>query len=228
MLAQNYKFVLNNINDRCVSSNRNIDEIQLIAVSKTYPMAVINEAFNCGIRIFGENKAQELRDKEKDNTNDISWHFIGHLQKNKVKYVVGTAEYIHAVDSIELAKAIDLRAESLRTGQKILLEVNVSGEEAKFGLSGIESLLEILENCNKLDNISVEGLMTMAPYTEDESIIRNTFTQIREMKEKINSYGYNLSQLSMGMTNDYLIAIEEGATMLRIGSAIFGERNLKV
>lgn len=228
MIAQNYKFVLKNINDRCILSNRNIDEIQLIAVSKTFPLSVISDAFDCGIRIFGENKAQELRDKAKDNSNDLSWHFIGHLQKNKVKYVVGTAEYIHAVDSIELAQAINKRAESLQTGQKVLIEVNASGEETKFGLSGIESLREIVEYCNQMDNISVEGLMTMAPYTEDESIIRNTFIQLREMKEKINGYGFNLSQLSMGMTNDYLIAIEEGATMLRIGSAIFGERNLIV
>lgn len=228
MIAQNYKFVLNNINDRCISSNRNIDEIQLIAVSKTFPLSVISEAFSYGIRNFGENKAQELRDKAKENNNDLSWHFIGHLQKNKVKYVVGTADYIHAVDSMELVQAINKRAESFRTGQKVLIEVNVSGEEAKFGLSGFESLLELVEYCNQMDNISVEGLMTMAPYTEHESIIRNTFIQLREMKEKINGYGYNLSQLSMGMTNDYLIAIEEGATMLRIGSAIFGERNLKV
>ena len=228
MIAQNYKFVLNNINESCISSNRNIDEIQLIAVSKTFPLSVINEAFDCGIRIFGENKAQELRDKAKDNSNELSWHFIGHLQKNKVKYVVRTADYIHAVDSIELAQEINKRAESLRTGQKVLIEVNTSGEEAKFGLSKIESLFEIIENCNQMDNISVEGLMTMAPYTDDESIIRNTFIQLREMKEKINVYGYNLSQLSMGMTNDYLLAIEEGATMLRIGSAIFGERNLIV
>jgi len=228
MIAQNYKFVLNNINERCISSNRNIDEIQLIAVSKTFPLSVINDAFNDGIRVFGENKAQELRDKAKDNTNDLSWHFIGNHQKNKEKYVVGTADYIHAVDSIELAKEINKRAESLQSAQKVLIEVNVSGEEAKFGVSGIESLIEIIENCKKLNNISIEGLMTMAPYTDDESIIRNTFSQLREFKTKINGYGNNLSQLSMGMTNDYLIAIEEGATMLRVGSAIFGERKLKV
>ena len=228
MIAQNYKFVLNSINDRCVSSNRNIDEIQLVAVSKTFPLSVIIEAFNCGIRTFGENKAQELRDKAKDNDCDLSWHFIGHLQKNKIKYVVGTADYIHAVDSIELAQAINNRADSFRTTQKVLIEINASGEEAKFGLSNIESLIELVENCNKMENISVEGLMTMAPYTEHQSVIRNTFIKLRQMKEKINGFGYNLSQLSMGMTNDYLVAIEEGATMLRIGSAIFGERNLKV
>jgi pyridoxal phosphate enzyme (YggS family) len=228
MIAQKYKFVLNNINERCISSNRNIDEIQLIAVSKTFPLSVINDAFDNGIRIFGENKAQELRDKARDNDNDLSWHFIGHLQKNKVKYVAGTADYIHAVDSIELAQEINKRAESLQTSQKVLIEVNASGEEAKFGLSSIESLIEIVDACNQMDHIQAEGLMTMAPYTEDEFIIRNTFIKLRELKEKINGYGYNLSQLSMGMTNDYLIAIEEGATMLRIGSAIFGERKLKV
>jgi pyridoxal phosphate enzyme (YggS family) len=228
MIAQNYKIVLNNINERCVSSNRNADEIQLIAVSKTFPLSVIDEAFKYGIKEFGENKAQELRDKARDNTNDLIWHFIGHLQKNKVKYVVGTAEYIHAVDSIELAEEINKRADSLNISQKILVEINTSGEDSKYGLRDIDSLHELVEHCGRMDSLSVEGLMTMAPFTEDEAVVRNAFIKLRESKEKINSFGYNLSQLSMGMTNDYLIAIEEGATMLRIGSAIFGERKLKV
>ncbi len=228
MIAQNYKFVLNNINERCVSSNRNMDEIQLIAVSKTFPLSVIDEAFNCGIKIFGENKAQELRDKARENTNDLTWHFIGHLQKNKVKYVTGTSEYIHAVDSVELAEEIDKRALSLSIKQKIMVEVNTSGEESKYGLSNFESLHELVEQCGSMNNISVKGLMTMAPFTDDEAIIRNAFIRLREFREKVNGYGYNLSELSMGMTNDYLIAIDEGATMLRIGSAIFGERKPKV
>jgi pyridoxal phosphate enzyme (YggS family) len=226
MIAQNYKFVLNNINERCVLSNRNIDEIQLIAVSKTFPMSIINEAFDCGIRIFGENKAQELRDKAKENQNQLSWHFIGHLQKNKVKYVIGTADYIHAVDSLELAQEINKRAESLKIRQSVFIEVNTSGEETKYGISGFEALHKIVEHSQSLKNISVEGLMTMAPYTDNESVIRNTFINLRELKEKINSFGYNLVHLSMGMTNDYLVAIDEGATMLRIGSAIFGDRNI--
>ncbi|RKY91011.1 MAG: YggS family pyridoxal phosphate-dependent enzyme, partial [Ignavibacteriae bacterium] len=174
---------------------------------------------------FGENKAQEIRDKYKILGDKVTWHFIGNLQRNKVKYVVRAASFIHSVDSIALADEINKQASKLGKVQKILLEVKTSFEESKSGAEGEESLKALAEYCRSLENIDLIGLMTMAPYTNDEKIIRQSFSELRKLKDKLNGYGFNLSELSMGMTNDFEIGIEEGATMLRIGSAIFGKRD---
>lgn len=225
MIIKNVQIIKEKIAEICDNSRRNHKEITLIAVSKTNPVSVIEDAYSVGITDFGENKAQELRDKSKLVTGNFNWHFIGHLQTNKVKYVIDSAEYIHSVDTIKLASVIDSKASSINKIQKILIEVNTSGETSKFGIHDFENLKSFIEECNSYSNLEVKGLMTMAPFTSDENLIRNCFSELREMKDKLNNQWNNISELSMGMTNDYKIAIEEGSTMLRIGTAIFGERD---
>lgn len=225
MLEKNIKIVLNNILNACEKSGRNYSDLKIIAVSKTKPIELILEANKFGITNFGENKAQELKLKSEQIKEKIIWHFIGHLQTNKVKYVINCAEYIHSVDSIKLVDEINSKANKINKKQKILLEIKTSSEETKYGLETEEKIFEVLEYCKSKENIEVVGLMTMAPFTDDENLIRKSFSSLRNLKDKINSFGFSLKELSMGMTNDYLIAIEEGSTMLRIGTAIFGERN---
>lgn len=225
MIIKNVQIIKEKIAEICDNSGRNYKEIKLIAVSKTNPLSVIEDAYSAGIIDFGENKAQELRDKSKLVESSFNWHFIGHLQTNKVKYVIDSAEYIHSVDTIKLASTIDSKASSINKVQKILIEVNTSGESSKFGIHNFENLRSFIEECSSYSNLEVKGLMTMAPYTSDENIIRKCFSELRDMKEKLNDQWSNISELSMGMTNDYKIAIEEGSTMLRIGTAIFGERD---
>lgn len=226
MIAENLKLVEGKIEQICLKIGRNRSEIKLIAVSKTQLKEVIEKALRAGIKDLGENKAQELRDKSEIIVGDFNWHFIGHLQSNKIKYVIKSAEYIHSVDSIKLADEINKKAESINKIQKVLLEINTSKEASKFGLTDEKEIFEISEFCNLAKNLDLVGLMTMAPYTDDDSIIRKCFVNLRSVKEKLNNSGFQIRELSMGMTNDYEIAIEEGATMLRIGTAIFGERNL--
>lgn len=199
--------------------------VRLIAVSKTKPIEDILEAYHTGHRDFGENKAQDMSEKHPLLPQDIRWHFIGHLQTNKVKYVIEPAEFIHSVDSVKLAAEINKRANNINKVQKVLLEINTSDEEAKFGLTEEKDIIEVIEFCNSCENVDLQGLMTMAPFTDDEKVIRDCFIKLRNTKESLNQKGYNLKELSMGMTNDYEIAIEEGATMIRVGTAIFGERD---
>jgi pyridoxal phosphate enzyme (YggS family) len=225
MIAENLKKVEDKITESCIKCGRNRSEIRLIAVSKTQPIEVIREAINTGIKDFGENKAQELRDKSELIAGDFNWHFIGHLQTNKVKYVIKAAEFIHAVDSIKLAEEINRKSKEINKNQKVLLEIKTSNEATKFGLVNEHEIFEAAHFCKKNSNLDLVGLMTMAPYSDDKSVIRNCFIQLRRLKEKLNKNGFTLSELSMGMTNDYTIAIEEGATMLRIGTAIFGDRS---
>jgi len=225
MIADNLKILNERIQSTCKGLNRDPEEIKLIAVSKTYGVDAISSANDLGLTDFGENKAQEIRDKYKILGDKVTWHFIGNLQRNKVKYVVKAASFIHSVDSISLADEINKQATKLGKMQKILLEVKTSFEESKSGAEGEESLKALAEHCKSLENIDLIGLMTMAPYTNDEKIIRQSFSELRKLKDKLNGYGFNLSELSMGMTNDFEIGIEEGATILRIGSAIFGKRD---
>jgi hypothetical protein len=225
MIAENLKILNEQIQSTCNGLNRDTEKIKLIAVSKTYDVDAICSANDLGLTDFGENKAQEIRDKYKILGDKVTWHFIGNLQRNKVKYVVKAASFIHSVDSIALADEINKQAAKLGKVQKILLEVKTSFEESKSGAEGEESLKALAEHCGSLENIDLIGLMTMAPFTNDEKIIRQSFSELRKLKDKLNSYGFNLSELSMGMTNDFEIGIEEGATMLRIGSAIFGKRD---
>ena len=225
MIAQNLTQLKEKIENSCKKAGRNPEEIKLIAVSKYFGMNSILEAKNLGLSDFGENRPQELSLKFEKLGNSVTWHLIGTLQKNKVKYAVKAADYIHSVDSVELAEEINNRAEKLSKVQKILIEVKTSGEETKSGLETEIEILELVKKCSELKNINLTGLMTIAPLTDDEKIIRKSFKDLRNLKDKINNKGYNLTELSMGMTSDFEIAIEEGATMLRIGSAIFGERD---
>ena len=194
----------------------------LIAVSKTKPINDIMEAYNCGIRDFGENHVQELIKKINELPKDIRWHFIGHLQKNKVKYIVNENVFIiHSVDSIDLAKEISKRASLNGVTMKILLEVNVANEDSKWGFK-VDEINHAFEEINKLPKIEVLGLMTVAPHTDNLEEIRTYFKELRKIKNELG-----LELLSMGMSNDYKIAIDEGSNYIRIGTNIFGERNYK-
>ena len=225
MIAENLKHLRERIAAKCAEFKRNPKEIKLIAVSKFFGLGAINEANRLGITDFGENRAQELRDKYDLLGDKVIWHFIGTLQINKVKYAVKAATYIHSVDSATLADEINIQAQKLDKIQKILLEVKTSSEESKSGLTTESELLNLVKHCSTLQNVELVGLMTMAAYTDDTEIIRKSFIELRNLRDRINQNGFDLKELSMGMTNDYEIAIEEGATMLRIGSAIFGQRD---
>jgi len=224
MITENLQILRNRIDQICSKVNRDPKNVKLIAVSKSFGVDEIKQAIQASQTEFGENKAQELVSKFDVLGNQVVWHFIGHLQKNKVKYAVRTADYIHSVDSLSLAEEIQKHAEKLGKTQKILIEVKTSEEETKSGVTEKEEIKRIVKYCLQVSNLNLIGLMTIAPFTEDKNLIRKSFSYLRKLKEELNSEGYNLKELSMGMTSDYEIAIEEGATMLRIGSAIFGER----
>lgn len=225
MIAENLARLQERIDKKCKEVGRNPEEIKLIAVSKFFGTDAIIEAQKAGIKDFGENRAQELIMKFEKIGNQVVWHFIGTLQKNKVKYAVKAAEYIHSVDSVELLEEINKRASSLNKVQKILLEVKTSYEETKSGLTNEEEIFRIAEGLKNFPNVNLVGLMTIAPLTDDENLIRKSFKDLRLLKEKMNKSEINITELSMGMSSDFEIAIEEGSTMLRIGSAIFGERD---
>lgn len=225
MIAENLNRLRERILQKCTELKREQAQLKLVAVSKYFGIKDITEAYRLGITDFGENKAQELRDKYELLGDKVTWHFIGTLQKNKVKYVVNSASYIHSVDSKGLAEEINKQAVKSNKVQKILIEVKTSSEETKSGIAGEDEIFRLAGICKSLPNLELIGLMTMAPFTDDEKIIRKSFSDLRNLKDKLNNQGMNLVELSMGMTSDFEIAIEEGATILRIGSAIFGERN---
>ena len=225
MIAENFAILRQKIEETCKRSGRNPDEVKLIAVSKYFGVDAIIEAKNCGLTDFGENRAQELTLKFEKLGIEVTWHMIGTLQKNKVKYAVNAAELIHSVDSIELVEEINKRSEKIGKVQKILLEVKTSEEETKSGLETENEIFSLVKRCGELKNINLKGFMTMAPLTDETKIIRKSFRDLRNLKDRINNKGFNLTELSMGMTSDFEIAIEEGATMIRIGSAIFGDRD---
>jgi len=224
MIAENLKILRNRIDQICKKLNRDPNNVKLIAVSKSFGVDEIRLAMQAGQTEFGENKAQELVSKFDSLGNQVVWHFIGHLQKNKVKFAVRTADYIHSVDSLSLAEEIQKHAEKLGKTQKVLIQAKTSEEETKSGLTEKEEIKKIAKYCLLAPNLNLAGLMTIAPFTEDKNLIRKSFSYLRKLKEELKAEDYNLIELSMGMTSDYEIAIEEGATMLRIGSAIFGER----
>ena len=227
MVTENLKEVEKNIMEACKKSGRDRNEVTLIAVSKTKPISMIEEAYETGIREFGENKPQELRDKYQELPKDIHWHMIGHLQRNKVKYVVGNASLIHSVESIRLAEAINQEAEKKDIVMPVLVEVNVAEEESKFGIT-VSDCKTFIREIAKLEHISVQGLMTIAPFVENAEDNRKYFAKLRELSVDIaakNIDNVSMCNLSMGMTGDYQVAIEEGATMVRVGTGIFGHRN---
>jgi pyridoxal phosphate enzyme (YggS family) len=225
MISENINIVNEKIRRACSKVNRNPEEVKIIAVSKNTGIASIQEAIESGLNDFGENKAQEFIEKFTLIEKEINWHFIGHLQRNKVKFVVGKAKFIHSVDSKKLSEEINKLAEKNNSIQKILLEIKTSEEENKFGIAGISDILSLIDFIRNVNNLELVGLMTMAPLTEDEKIIRKCFSDLRKLKTILNEKGTGIKELSMGMTNDYEIAVEEGATMLRLGTAIFGERD---
>lgn len=230
VITENLKQVQNNINCACERAGRSTSEVILVAVSKTKPVEMLMEAYNAGIRDFGENYVQELVDKIDIMPKDIRWHMIGHLQRNKVKYIVGKVAMIHSVDSLRLAEEIS--KESVKKGvvSEILIEVNVGMEESKFGIT-TENALDMVIAMSQLPNIVIRGFMTSAPFVENAEDNRKIFKCLHNIIVDIrgkNIDNTTMDILSMGMTNDYIVAVEEGASMVRVGTAIFGARNYNI
>lgn len=227
MVAENYQDVEERVQRACERSGRKRSEVTLIAVSKTKPVSMIREAMDAGAKVFGENKVQDLCEKYEALPKDLHWHMIGHLQRNKVKYVADKAELIHSVDSLRLAEEISREAVKKGVQVKILIEVNVAEEESKFGVR-TEDTEDLVRKAALLPNICICGLMTIAPYVEDPEENRTIFRTLKKLAvdiKKKNIDNVSMHVLSMGMTGDYEVAIEEGATMVRVGTGIFGERN---
>ena len=230
MVTENLNQVRENIKAACEAAGRDPKEVTLIAVSKTKPVHMLQEAYDAGARVFGENKVQEITDKYPQLPKDIQWHMIGHLQRNKVKYIIDKAALIHSVDSLRLAETIQEEAAKHQVVMPILVEVNVAMEETKFGTSLAEAM-ELVEQISHFPNIRIEGLMTIAPFVEDPEENRKYFRALKKLAVDINNKNIDnvhVRILSMGMTNDYMVAIEEGATMVRVGTGIFGERNYNI
>ncbi len=230
MIKDNYDDVLQKVENAAKASGRNPSDVTLIAVSKTKPISDLMEAYEAGARDFGENHVQELMEKIPALPKDIRWHMIGHLQRNKVKYIVGKVFLIHSVDSLRLAEEIN--KESLKAGvvSNILLEVNVAGEESKWGGS-LDETIDLVKEVSKLPGVCVKGLMTVAPYTDDPETNREYFRKLKELSVDIDAQNIdNISMgvLSMGMTGDYEVAVSEGATYVRVGTGIFGARNYNI
>lgn len=230
MILDNIKEVQKNIENACKKVSRDPSEITLIAVSKTKPFTDIEEALKSGVLNYGENKVQELAEKFEILPKDIKWHMIGHLQRNKVKYLVGKTTLIHSVDSLRLAEQIEKEYAKADKICDILIEVNMAEEESKFGITAIETE-ELIRKIATFPHIRIMGLMTIAPYTDNPETNREYFKKMKQLSVDIrgkNIDNVNMSILSMGMTGDYEVAIEEGATMVRVGTGIFGERNYNI
>ena len=230
MLKDQLQEVEKRIQAACDRAGRKREEVTLIAVSKTKPVETLQEAYDLGVRIFGENKVQELTAKYEALPKDIHWHMIGHLQTNKVKYIIDKAELIHSVDSLKLAETIEKEAAKHDLIADILVEVNVAEEESKFGMK-MEEVIPFVEKVSAFPHVRVRGLMTIATFVEDPEENRSIFADLHKLYidiKKKNHDNDTVSVLSMGMTNDYEVAIEEGATMVRVGTGIFGARNYVV
>ncbi len=227
MIRTQLEEVRSRIRQACERSGRDPDEVTLIAVSKTKPVSMIREAMEAGQTVFGENKVQELCSKYEELPGTLEWHMIGHLQRNKVKYIADKAALIHSVDSLRLAETIDQEGAKHQRVIPILIEVNVAGEDTKFGVS-VEEALSLAEQISHLSHVKIRGLMTIAPFVENPEENRPVFARLRQLSVDIDAKNMNnvcMDILSMGMTNDYEVAIEEGATMVRVGTGIFGERD---
>ena len=230
MLLDNLKDVEERIQAACDRSGRKREDVLLVAVSKTKPVEMIEEVMTAGIVDFGENKPQELRDKYEVLPKNLRVHMIGHLQTNKIKYVIDRVVLIHSIDSIHLAEAVNAEAKKHNRIMPVLVEVNVAQEESKSGFL-VEKAENAIREIAKLSNIRVEGLMTIAPFVENAEENRQYFVKLRKLSVDIaakNIDNVTMHHLSMGMTGDYEVAIEEGATMVRVGTGIFGERNYQI
>lgn len=230
MIRENISEIQKKINAACQRAGRSPKEVELIAVSKTKPVEAVREAIACGMADFGENKVQELCDKIEAVEENVRWHLIGHLQTNKVKYIVDKVYLIHSVDSLRLAEKIQDEAAKKNVDVNILVQVNVADEATKFGLS-LDEAPETIEKIAKLPNVHIKGLMTIAPFSETGEENRQFFRKLKQLsvdiKEK-NIDNVSMSVLSMGMSHDFETAIEEGATYVRVGTSIFGERNYNI
>ena len=227
MLADKLNLVKKNIEEACDTAGRSPQEVTLIAVSKTKPVEMLKEAYDAGARVFGENKVQEIVDKYDQMPSDVQWHMIGHLQRNKVKYIVDKVCLIHSVDSYRLAEEINIQAKKKNITVPILVEVNIAEESSKFGVHA-EDAIALVEQIAQLENVRIKGLMTIAPFVENPEDNRQYFRNIRQLSVDIaakNIDNVSMYVLSMGMTGDYMVAIEEVATMVRVGTGIFGDRN---
>jgi pyridoxal phosphate enzyme (YggS family) len=225
-IKDNFLRVLERMDQAARKASRNPGEITLVAVSKTVETARIREAIEAGATILGENYVQEAREKIDEIGHGVQWHMVGHLQRNKAKYAVTLFDYLHSIDGISLADEIDRRA--AQKGKKVrgLVEVNLSGETSKFGI-GPDAVVDLIRHIAPLEHISIEGLMTMPPYFNEPEKARPYFIRLRELRDRIEGEGIEgvrMDELSMGMSGDFEVAIEEGATMIRVGTAIFGER----
>ena len=230
MIKENIKNVQSKIEHACKNASRDINTAHLIAVSKTKPISMLQEAYDAGIRDFGENKVQEILEKYDKLPNDIRWHMIGHLQRNKVKYIIDKVCLIHSVDSLRLAEEISKEAVKHNLTMPILIELNIAEEDSKFGLS-LKDCEEMITRISALPNIEIKGLMTVAPFVENAEDNRQYFKAMKQLSVDIMTKNIDnvcMDILSMGMTGDYETAIEEGATHVRVGTGIFGERNYSI
>ena len=222
-----------NINHACQKAGRTREEVTLIAVSKTHPVEALQEAMDCGIVTFGENRVQELTEKMdhfQDKASELHWHMIGHLQTNKVKYLIGRVDLIHSVDSVKLAQMIEQESAKRQVITEILLEVNMADEESKFGLKP-EEVEAVVREISAFPHVKIRGLMTVAPYTDDPENNRPYFREMRKLLVDISSKNIdnvNMNVLSMGMSGDFQVAIEEGATCVRVGTSLFGHRDYTI
>lgn len=228
MLKENYALVQKNIDRACEKAGRERESVTLIAVSKTKPLSMLQGVYKEGCRDFGENKVQELVEKYEAMPKDIRWHMIGHLQRNKVKYIIDKAALIHSVDSVRLAEEIQKEAVKKNVDANILIEVNVAEEDTKFGTC-LEETEAMIRQIALLDRVHIKGLMTIAPYVDNAEDNRQHFVKLKQLAVDImhkNIDNVSMDILSMGMTGDYEVAVSEGATLVRVGTGIFGARNV--
>ena len=224
-IAENLERVRKQIVAASKKSGRNVDDLELIAISKTHDAVKVREAIEAEQSLFGESRVQEARVKIPELPSNLRWHFVGHLQKNKIRHALPLFELIHSVDSLALAQDINRIAEEDGLHPRVLLEVNVAGEGSKFGFTP-EKLREDLENLLALPRLSILGLMTIPPIADEAEASRKYFVELRELRDRLQTeFHVDLAQLSMGMTQDFAIAVEEGATLVRVGTAIFGDRS---
>jgi len=224
-IFDNYNKVRDEIAETAASVGRDPEEIRIIAVSKNFDEIVVQRAIDAGITVFGENKVQEAKRKIPGLRGAFTFHMVGHLQSNKARDAVKLFDMIHSIDKIDTAQRVDLEAERIGKTQKVLIQINASGEESKSGVAP-GSAAELAGRMREMRHLELYGLMTMAPFTDDQDLLRRTFRVTKQLLDEINgSLGLDLHELSMGMSADYRIAVEEGATLVRIGTAIFGQRN---
>src|SRR5437899_2612775 len=226
-ITENLERVREQIAQAAAKANRNADDVELVAISKTHDAAKVREAIEAGQTLFGESRVQEARVKIPELPSNLRWHFVGHLQNNKIRHALPLFEMIHSVDSLALAQDMNRIAEEDGLHPRVLLEVNVAGEGSKFGFAP-DKLREQIEDLLALPRLSILGLMTLPPVAKEAEASRKYFVQLRELRDRLQSeFRVDLAQLSMGMTQDFGVAVEEGATLVRVGTAIFGERRTR-